>query len=76
MNRNYKIEFIIDTIDDLTKQNKLEIAKLIWDDKHLRKKMKEKGCGIEINTKYMNDSMIDKLFNLIKKLDCVDECLI
>ena len=73
--RNNKIEYICVHIDDLTKQQKLKISKLIWSDDTLRKKMKEKGLGVEINTKHMSDLFVENLYNLVKKFDYVDEYL-
>lgn len=73
--RQDKIEYICIHIDNLTKNQKLEIAKLIWFNDNLRLKIKEKGLGLEINTKYMNDKFINKLYNTIKKFDYTDEYL-
>ena len=75
MSRNNKITYICYHIDDLTKEQKLEVAKFIWSNNLLRKRMKEKGLGVEINTKYMNDEFVNKLYDLIKKFDYIDEYL-
>ena len=75
MKRCNKIEYICIHIDNITNNQKLKIAKLIWYNNDLRGKIKEKGLGVEINTKYMTDSFVDELYNLMKKFDYVDEYL-
>lgn len=67
-----KIFVINNVMDKLTKEQKIIIAKILWNDKILRTKIKEKGTGIEIRTKFIPNNIIDEMYNKIKELDFND----
>jgi hypothetical protein len=74
--REAQLEYICTHIDNLTVKQRLDIAKMIWKQDKLGSKMKEKGIGIEINTKHMSTEFVERLYHAVKALDYVDEELL
>lgn len=75
LTRKVKIEYITNNIDNLTKEQRLNFAKIIWSNDKLRNKLNEKGLGIEINSKYISDKVLNILYNFTKKNNYVEDNL-
>ena len=67
MNFDQKLHFICNNVNELSHEDKVQIARMIWSNKKIRSKIIEKGDGTQINCKYLSKALVDKLYEWIKK---------
>lgn len=63
-NKMDKLDYIIHNIIKLNLDEKLKIAKLIWDDcPNNRHFIEDKSDGLLIKTEILNNILVDKIYN-------------
>ena len=64
--KRYKIEYIYDNVNELILPDRCKVYRTIYDMVDDKTAIVEKGDGISINFKYLNDAVLDEVFTFIQ----------
>ena len=73
MNRDEKINRICDELRFNTKEERLELAQIIYSDNKMKSLFQEKGDGVVIKIRHITDEMLDKMIKKISEHNKISE---